>query len=363
MEQTLGHVTISQNWRAAIEGDDAADVNWIPVTFPREQWWETLPVLRMNWSLRGSIKAWRALKVEHKSSSNSSDLYLFHTQVVSLLSSGWADKAPTVVSLDATPLNYDRVGSAYDHVRGNVVMERLKFWLNARSFHAATLLVPWSDWARRSLIEDYGVSSDKIEVIPPGTNIAFWESNDSSARTNHKLRLLFVGGQFERKGGKLLLEVFHEKFAETCELHLVTKAEVAEGEGVFVHRNVPPNSEQLRELFRNADIFVLPTQGDVHSLASIEAMAAGLPVVTTSVGAIPEIVVPGETGFLIPPGDGNALANALFQLTGDKELRHRMGANGRARAALMFDAHANARRLLAACKRIAAERSAGTRRL
>ena len=90
-------------------------------------------------------------------------------------------------------------------------------------------------------------------------------------------------------------------------------------------------------------------------MSILEAMAAGLPVVASAVGGIPEIVRDGETGLLVPPGDADALAAALGRLLDDDGLRRRLGAAGRERALDEFDvvrfgdAHVDAyRRALAA---------------
>jgi glycosyltransferase involved in cell wall biosynthesis len=69
----------------------------------------------------------------------------------------------------------------------------------------------------------------------------------------------------------------------------------------------------------------------------LEAMAAGLPVVASRVGGLPEQVVHGETGVLVAPGDPEDLAEALARLVADGELRRRLGAAGRARAEQSFD--------------------------
>jgi glycosyltransferase involved in cell wall biosynthesis len=76
-----------------------------------------------------------------------------------------------------------------------------------------------------------------------------------------------------------------------------------------------------------------------------EAMAAGLPVVTTAVAAQPENVLEDRSGFVIPPGDAIALGRALRRLADDAALRHRMGQEGRAIAEARYDAAVNARRL------------------
>ena len=78
----------------------------------------------------------------------------------------------------------------------------------------------------------------------------------------------------------------------------------------------------------------------------MEATAAGLPVITTQVGALGEAVLPGESGLVVPPGDGAALAQALRTLVEDGALRRRMGRAGLALAGARFNAERNNRALL-----------------
>src|SRR5689334_4234438 len=110
MEQTLGHVTHYRNMRAAIDADPAVDAAWYPLTFPAHGPLETLPLLRSNWSARASLRAWRLLARHH--AAQHYDALFFHTQVTTLLSVGIMRRVPTIISLDATPLNYDVVGAA-----------------------------------------------------------------------------------------------------------------------------------------------------------------------------------------------------------------------------------------------------------
>lgn len=354
MEQTLGHIPFSQNIRKAFDIDNSIEVTWLKIDFPRSSWYEKLPLIKNNWSLRGSFKARLQLGKTNKVGGRPA-LYFFHTQVVSLLSVGWLrGKVPSIISLDATPLNYDRVGLAYGHQAGNPLIEKFKFWLNQRAFRKATRLVTWSEWARQSLIQDYKVSPDKVEVIPPGTNLEFWKKTATirSEQTQEKLALLFVGGDFERKGGQLLYDVYRNHLADRYELHLVTKGQVPTGKGVFVYRNIEPNSLALQELFGKASVFVLPTEGDCLPVAITEAMAAGLPVISTRVGAIEEAVVDGENGFLIAPGDAEALERILIQLSQEPVLRDRLGKKSRELAEQFFDASKNSQRLLNICKEL-----------
>jgi glycosyltransferase involved in cell wall biosynthesis len=91
------------------------------------------------------------------------------------------------------------------------------------------------------------------------------------------------------------------------------------------------------ELLRAADIFVLSTRSEGLPLSILEAMAAGLPVVASSVGGVPELVLDGQTGMLVPPGDPDALAAAIERLLEDPGLSGRLGEAGRVRAAEHFD--------------------------
>jgi glycosyltransferase involved in cell wall biosynthesis len=74
---------------------------------------------------------------------------------------------------------------------------------------------------------------------------------------------------------------------------------------------------ELRELYRNADVFVLPSEREGLPLVLLEAMAMGLPVVATEVPGIREVVIHGQNGLLVPPGDPSALRQALFSVTAD----------------------------------------------
>jgi glycosyltransferase involved in cell wall biosynthesis len=150
-----------------------------------------------------------------------------------------------------------------------------------------------------------------------------------------------------------LLEVFRERLLGRAELDVVTREGVAEEPGVRVHRGLSAGSEALQRLYREADAFVLPTLADCHSIASLEAMASGLPVVTTRVGANPEIVEEGETGFLVEAGDAGALARALTALVDDAGRARAMGQRGRRRAERLFDARRTVDRLVAEARRAA----------
>ena len=203
---------------------------------------------------------------------------------------------------------------------------------------------------------DYGVPAEKITVIPPGIDTALWEFPMRTSRLDRAMNVLFVGGDFPRKGGDTLLRAFESlPSAVNAHLHIVTQTDgVAEGmPGVTVHRGVAPNSERLRRLFAEADLFAFPTRGDCLPLAVMEALAAGLPVITTTVGALPEAVTHGETGLVVPADDAPALAEALGALATDGGLRARLGSNARQAAVTRFNAAMNYGRLVSVVKQVA----------
>ena len=143
------------------------------------------------------------------------------------------------------------------------------------------------------------------------------------------------------------------------ELHLVTRTDVAPEPGVSVHRDLSAGDPRLRARYAAADVFVLPTKGDSYGWVLLEAMEAGLPVVTCPVGGIPGIVGDGRTGLLVPPGDVAALTSALDGLVDDENLRLRLGAAGRTVVETEHDAARNVAELLGVARSLAGHAPSG----
>ena len=347
LEQTLGHVTHAKNLRAIISDDDAVDAVWQPIAWEAEGLAARLPGYG-NWTVRAGVRARRAIRRAHRATPL--DALFIHTQVPAVLAPDWLRRIPTVVSVDATPQQYDELGVFYDHGRSHPAVERGKWRANRLCFERAAHLVSWSSWAKAGLVDGYGVPAEKVTVIPPGVDPVAWAAPEADAEATGPVRILFVGGDLDRKGGHVLLDAVRRlrrtRPDRDVELHLVTQADVPEGDGIVVHRGLTPNSAALKALYHRADLFCLPTRGDCLPMVLSEAGAAGLPLVSTGVGAIPEIVRHGETGFIVPQDDADALARVLDDLAADPQLRRRMGANAAALVRRRYDAVRNANQLI-----------------
>jgi glycosyltransferase involved in cell wall biosynthesis len=345
MEQVLGHTTWSQNLRAAVARmADVVEVRWIATHLYQvggtiERMPAVSPLIKA--SVRGLLDTRQGLRGWKP------DVLFFNTQKPAAFCQLQMLRTPTILMTDVTPAQYDRLAGPYDHdTTGHPTVHTIKHLTNVLNFRLARAIVPWSQWTAGSLRSEYGVPAERLHVIPPGVDTDRWHPAPEP-RPDGLVKLLFVGGHFERKGGRLLLDVFRaQRLAERTELHVVTRDPVPPEPGVIVHRDIQNNADALLRLYQQADVFVLPTLADCFSIASIEAMASGLPVVTTDVGGVPDIVEHGKTGFVLPVGDGLQLGEALNCLVGDASLTATLGRNARKRAVASFDARVSAREIL-----------------
>lgn len=356
MEQTLGQITHTQNFMPWVARDPEVEPTWILISYDSPNPLSAVPIVGRNWTVRASLAA--RSRIREVLRTQTLDALFLHTQVTALFAHRLMARIPSVVSLDATPINFDTVGGPYGHSPSRVSqVEGVKNALMRRTFSRARRLVIWHQAGRRSLVDDYQVPPDRVSVIPPGIDLDQWRFPREGTPTAGPVRLLFVGGDFRRKGGETLLTAFRNRLAATCELDIVTREPVETRglAGVRVHHGLGPNAPGLLELYARADIFIFPTMADMLPLAIMEALAAGLPVVTTNVGYLSEQVDDGVTGYLIEPGDEHALADATMRLVNDPALRVTMGAAARRAAAERFNGAVNYPKILAVCKACADE--------
>ena len=238
------------------------------------------------------------------------------------------------------------------HIHGGGLYDRCQRsdpWtrqLICRTLNASDKVIVTSEhWRTRFL---HIVESDRIAVVPNGVDPDDfrWGPREENAKTN----ILFVGTVNRQKGLYDILEALKLLRARTEKpfSFQIMGREVREGElgriaslykragieeAVFLGTKL---GEEKNRYFREAAIFVLPSHVEGTPVALLEAMAAGLPVVATRVGAIPELIEDGETGFLIEPGDHVSLAEKIGTLMDDPPLRRLMGARNRQRVEAQY---------------------------
>ena len=358
MYQNLGHITYDQAMRAEVAKHPEIQPTWMPIPTWKEDQWQRFPIIRSNQTLSNGLRARDLLKCQ----TGQFDALFCHTQEAAVLLGNYMKDIPTILSLDATSININSMAGAYGLKKKSRAFEYLKHFLIERSFQKAAHLMPWSHWVEESLINDYHVPKRKITVNPPGLDLEHWSvSEDERDSSEHlSLRVLFVGGDFWRKGGETLIRSAASMQGKWI-VDVVTNESIPGAEGIanfHVHRGLKAGTPELLALFRIANIFVLPTLGDCFSLVIMEAMAMRLPVVTTRVGALSEILIDGETGLFIPPNSPEKLTEAICELGKDPVRRRKMGNAGRRHAEQHFDGAKSYSKLIALIKSVADARPA-----
>jgi alpha-maltose-1-phosphate synthase len=262
-------------------------------------------------------------------------LLFIQTQTAGRMALALPKDVPVVVCIDATRKLMIECESRYSP---SPLFEPA-FRLEKRIFDRSNLVVSWSNWAAESVVRDYGINPEKVTVVRNGTKFPEARPHPQSGVGDHQLRLGFVGNDFIRKGGELLLRVHQEHFADRAHLTLVTSHNVRTRSlrNVSVLNNVPWD-ELMTQVMPSFDLFVFPTRFDYSPFAVVEAMAAGLPVIASKVGSIPEMVQEGFTGFLIEPDNPEQLMDRISWAVNHQHQLHEMGEQARRSALADYSA-------------------------
>lgn len=179
-----------------------------------------------------------------------------------------------------------------------------------------------------------------IVYIPNGVDPEFWAQKENEPREKRSgVTFLFVGRLEEQKGLKYLIEAAKDLKSEEVNFsvllvgdgsqrHLLEHFVTSNGLGNHVRLLGKVGLEDLRRIYLNSDIFLLPSLWEGMPLTLLEAWASGLPVIITNVGNIPDICVNRENAWIIEPGNETDLYDAMLALGRSRELRDRLGRNG-----------------------------------
>ena len=337
-----GHRTRFDNLRAHTESDPRIRARYDAVSGWRDGGSiERLPLLprplkgRLRAVLEGSAFArmprpdaiWTALRVEIIP-------YLWAT-------AGPLDR-PLVLDLDWTFAQQEELAPIYyDRPRRSGIRPTVQRMAERWIWKHTTFFTPWSQWAADSLVL-HGADPDRIRILPPGVDLELWQPHaKQESDADRPLRLLFVGGDFKRKGGQLLLQALDGPLAGRAELDIVTRDPVPSSSPARVHR-LEANAPELLELYARADLFVMPSLAECFGIATVEALASGLPAIVGSVGGSREIVQDGRTGWVVDP-DVESVGRALQDACDRRSALPTMGIAARQCAEDRFDGAANDR--------------------
>jgi colanic acid/amylovoran biosynthesis glycosyltransferase len=225
----------------------------------------------------------------------------------------------------------------------------------------ARLIITETDYSEKFLRERFPERADRIHRIYNGLNLAeFGHANFSSDPP----LIVAIGRLIPKKGFANLIRacglLVEHRISFRCEIFGEGPLENqlrAQIEDLGLQERVQllgaKPQHDLREHLARANVFVMPSvaeaEGGMDNLPTVimEAMAAGLPVVSTRIGGIPEMIVENETGFLVQPEDAMALVGAIEKVTNDRSLGRRLGQAGYERAQKLFSIEKNARDLCA----------------
>ena len=357
-----GNATILQNLQDQIAGRPDVDSAWLPVEMDAES--KRLGGRRRRSLIPGTIRNSAITGREIRKLERAGEKFdaaWFFQQTICMFLWRFRSRVPYVVAMDGTPLWYARneLWYAVPPFDPESLGSRVKHELTRRVYAGAFHLLPLSFSCRQSLIDDYGIEPGRITVIPPGINLRTFACPDRGPRpeAGRRFQVLFVGADFLRKGGDLLVKLAAEREFRDVQFNFVTPAyQGPAADNIRVFDGVTPNSPQMVNLLTQADLYALPTRADSHAIASLEAMAMGLPVIITPVGGVVDVVADGETGYLITRDDVDALADRIRRLRDDRALRLGMGLAGRKRVETRFNAATIADFVVDLLKRAAASR-------
>ena len=337
-----------RNLRSYVSSRADIASHWLEIPRPQHSNGLVSRTIADNWTLRASASTLSAAHGLHKRGYRIKAAFFNHLTALSFFP--LARRIPCILSIDTTPvlLNRDREWYRPHGFHTTGVAEHLSKHWTRWTYSGVRYLLPWSKLAADSLMNDYKIRSNRIVIQPPGIDLSFWKPIQNGNEQRERFSVLFVGGDFLRKGGDTLLRVALDDNFRDVDFHFVTKSfSGPTPHNVHVHDDVLPNSDCLVNLYQNSDVFVLPTHADyAPTNAVVEAFATGLPVISTEVGGLGELLAEDNQGFVIGIGDSDNLGKRLVQLKEDKALLSQMKCNARKYAEKNFDIRANGSKII-----------------
>lgn len=233
----------------------------------------------------------------------------------------------------------------------------LRHYRLAEKLDSARFVVCISDFARSQLMALCNPSHwEQLRVIHCGIPVADFTRASPPDPPGADPEVLYIGRLVPEKGQTVLLEAVATLAEQGRDVRVTLAGEGAlrpQLERLAARLEIAPRvdflgavgQDRLRQLYERASIFCLPSFGEGVPIVLMEAMAMEVPALSTRIAGIPELIESGREGILVPPGRADRLAAALESLLADRELRRRLGSQGRAKVLGEFDAEASAEQL------------------
>jgi len=214
------------------------------------------------------------------------------------------------------------------------------FEVEKMALERASIVVYPSNWASQSAINDFNISADKVFTISFGANIDNPPAKEIALnkRKTTKCNLLFIGVNWEGKGGPIAYEAFLELNRMGIDTSLTVCGSIPPEEFKhekmkvipFLNKNDREGFKLFTELFTQADFFILPTRIDAAPIVFCEAGAFGVPVIANNTGGISSVITEDENGFLLPPSaNGADYARIIAEVFSNDEKYYAMVKNSR----------------------------------
>ncbi len=325
----LGLKSLSEEARAALEANGVdADYLYVGTDDFKKYGGGALSHFSQSWE--GLTVSAEVIKRSERSISDYDVIFVISHQIAAaLVREGVPAKTRLVIWFDSTPRMAHRLKRTYLGLRRTMLSTVGSLYFDAvifrKMFRRADALLALSQAAADSVIRDYGVDAEKVRVVYTPVDV---RSPKTSMHT--PCRLLFVGNDFYRKGGDILVKLFEKELAVDMELYIVSKDAAAQmysgRKGIHVLGGLP--RDEVLNLYREMDIFVFPTLRDDGGIALCEALAAGLPVVTRNAGAQGEWVTTGYNGVLMDyESSASEWAKAIREIAATNEAFARYSRN------------------------------------
>ena len=236
---------------------------------------------------------------------------------------------PIIFNIDAT---FKQIQGYYPYFSNLAKFNiRQGIALDKRAFQHSRHLILASDWNKNSAVNDYGIEESKISVVAFGANMdSIPESHELTPYIASEFKILFLGVEWIRKGGDIVLEAFRilRQRGVNAHLHIIGCVPPHDLSGEqditvipFLNKNVAEDLKRLHKIFLESAVLFLPTRAECSAIVFSEAGAFGLAALTTDTGGVTTYVKNDINGYALPfEAGGEQYADVLAKLAEDREL-------------------------------------------